>query len=200
MITLYHAPQTRSSSIIWLLEELAVPYRIELTPIVYGALGKGSPAPESYRKIHPHKKVPAIDHDGNIVFESAGIALYLADAFPSAGLAPPIGDKGRAPYLTWLAYCAGVIGPVAVARMLGMDKEKPTTFGTFEDMEAFLAGTLELHPYIVGERFTAADVLVGSAVGYFQSTLLPPRKIYDDYWARLQARPAFQRAQEKDNG
>jgi glutathione S-transferase len=200
MITLYHAPCTRSSSIIWLLEELAVPYRIELTSIVYGATGEGSPAPDSYRQIHPHKKVPAIDHDGNIVFESAAIALYLADAFPQAGLAPPIGDNGRAAYVTWLAYYAGVIGPVGVTHLLGMDKEKPTTFGTFEDMEAFMARTLQARPYIAGENFTAADVLVGSAILYFKSSLLPARKVYDDYVARLQARPAFKRALEKDNG
>lgn len=200
MITLYHAPRTRSSSIIWLLEELAVPYRIELTPIVYGATGEGSPAPESYRRIHPHKKVPAIDHDGNIVFESAAIALYLADAFPQAGHAPPIGDKRRAPYVTWLAYYAGVVGPVGLARMLGLDKEKPTTSGTFEDMEVFIAKTLEAHPYIAGDSFTAADVLVGSAVEYFKSTILPDRKVYDDYVARLQIRPARKRALEKDNG
>jgi len=200
MITLYHAPRTRSSSIIWLLEELAVPYRIERTPIVYGATGEGSPAPESYRRIHPHKKVPAIDHDGNIVFESAAIALYLADAFPQAGLAPPIGDKRSATYVTWLAYYAGVVGPVGLARMLGLDKEKPTTAGTFEDMEVFMVRTLEAHPYVAGDSFTAADVLVGSAVEYFKSTILPDRKVYDDYVARLQMRPARQRAMEKDNG
>lgn len=199
MITLYHAPHSRSSSIVWLLEELGEPYKIEITPIVYGN-GQGSTAPESYRRIHPHKKVPAIDHDGTTVFECAAITLYLADAFPKAGLAPAIGDKRRGPYVTWLAYWAGVMNPVAASRFRGWDTESPTGFGTFEDMERHIAGTLEAHPYIVGDNFTAADVLVGGAVGFFKGTLLPQRDVYDDYLARLNARPAWQRASSIDNG
>src|SRR3984885_8297024 len=118
MITLYHAPRSRSSSIVWLLEELSEPYKIELTPIVYGN-GQGQSAPDSYRHIHPHKKVPAIDHDGTVIFESAAIVLYLADAFPKAGIAPPIGDKRRGPYLTWLAYSGGSMNPLVAAPFRG---------------------------------------------------------------------------------
>jgi glutathione S-transferase len=199
MITLYHAPRSRSSSMIWLLEEIGEPYRIELTPIVYGD-GHGSLAPESYARVHPHRKVPAIDHDGTIVFESAAIALYLADAFPKAGLAPAIGDKRRGPYVTWLAYWAGPMNAIAAASFRGWDKENATGFGTFEDMEAFVARTLESHPYIVGDSFTAADVLVGGAVGFFKGTLFPEREVYDRYLERLHARPARQRALVKDNG
>jgi glutathione S-transferase len=199
MITLYHAPRSRSSSIVWLLEELGEPYSIEITPIVYGD-GHGSPAPESYGRIHPHKKVPAIDHDGVIVFECAAIALYLADAFPKAGLAPAIGEKRRGAYVTWLAYWAGVMNPVATAKFRGWDKDGPTGFGTFGDMEGFLSSTLEAHAYIVGDSFTAADVLVGGAVGFFKDTLLPKRKVYDEYLARVSERPARQRALAKDNG
>jgi glutathione S-transferase len=199
MITLYHAPRSRSSSIVWLLEELGEPYKIEITPIVYGD-GHGEHAPDSYRRIHPHKKVPAIDHDGSTVFECAAIALYLADAFPKAGLAPAIGDKRRAPYVTWLAYWAGVMNPVATAKFRGWDKDSSTGFGAFEDMERFLVSTLEAHPYIVGDQFTAADILVGGAVEFFKTTLLSPRKVYDEYVARLAARPARQRALARDNG
>jgi glutathione S-transferase len=200
VITLYHAPRSRSSSILWLLEEVGEPYRIEIVPIVYGD-GKGQSAPESYRHIHPHKKVPAIDHDGSIVFECAAITLYLADAFPQAGLAPAtIGDKRRGPYVTWLAYWAGVMNPVVASRFRGWDKDGPTGFGTFDDMEAYLANSLEKHPYIVGDSFTAADVLVGGAIGYFSEALFPKRKAYDDYLARLADRPARQRALAKDNG
>jgi glutathione S-transferase len=199
MITLYHAPRSRSSSTVWLLEELGEPYKIELTSIVYGG-GQGTPAPESYRRVHPHKKVPAIDHDGTIVFESAAIAIYLADAFPKAKLAPAIGGKARGPYLTWITYYAATMGPVVAARFRGWDKDSPTGFGTFEDMEGHLSRTLEAHPYIVGDAFTAADVLVGGAVEFFKGTIFPQRKIYDDYVARLGARPARQRALAKDNG
>lgn len=199
MLTLYHAPGTRSSAILWLLEELEVPYKVERIPIVYND-GKGGPAPESYRAIHPHKKVPALDHDGTVLFESAAIALYLADAFPDKRLAPPIGDKARAAYLTWLAYYAGSIGPIFVARFRGWDSELPSSFGTFEEMESFMAKTLEAHPYIAGDAFSAADVLLGGAVRYFKGRFLPERRCYDDYVARLEKRPAFQRALARDNG
>jgi len=199
MITLYHAPRSRSSSIVWLLEELGIPYRIEITPIIYGD-GRGTPAPESYRKIHPHKKVPAIDHDGKIVFESAAITLYLADRFSLGKLAPALDDPRRADYLTWIAYTVATVGPIIGARFRGWDTESPTGFGTLEEMDACLGHTLEAHPYIVGDTFTAADTLVGGFVGFFKGTFLPARQAYDDYVERLMARPARQRAQAKDNG
>ncbi|HEY5046753.1 MAG TPA: glutathione S-transferase family protein [Rhizomicrobium sp.] len=199
MLTLYHAPRSRSSSIVWLLEELGEPYRIEITPIVYGN-GQGQSAPETYRRIHPHKKVPAIDHDGTIVFECAAIALYLADSFPKARLAPAIGDRRRGAYVTWLAYWAGVMNPVVAARFRGWDNDSPTGFGDFDEMENFMAQTLARHPYIVGDSFTAADVLVGGAIGFFSGTLLPKREVYDGYLERLAARPARQRAMARDDG
>jgi glutathione S-transferase len=202
MITLYHAPRSRSSSMVWLLEELETPYKIELVPIVYGN-GQGAVAPESYRKIHPHRKVPAIDHDGVIVHECAAITLYLADAFPKKGLAPTIGDPRRGPYVTWLAYWAGPMNDISAARFRGWDKEgQPATgFGSFGDMQNFLTATLDKHPYIVGDKFTAADVLVGGAVEFFYGGgLLAKRAVLDDYLKRLSERPARARALAKDNG
>lgn len=201
MITLYHAPRSRSSGIIWLLEELGVAYRIELVPIIYGN-GEGTPAPESYRAVHPHKKVPAIDDDGKIVFECSAIAQYLCDAYPDAGLAPPIGDPKRAMYDTLLAYWAGVMNPIATARFRGWDKDGPTGFGTFEDMETFMNKEIAAaSPFILGERFTSADVLFGGAVDFFTNAgLMPKRDIYEAYASRLNARPARQRALERDMG
>jgi len=201
MLTLYHAPRSRSSSIIWLLEELGAPYKIELVLIVRGD-GTGTSAPDSYRAVHPHKKVPAIDHDGVKIFECAGIAQYLGDAFPKAGLAPPIGDAKRGPYDTALAYWAGVMNPVVTARFRGWDKDSAGTgFGTFDDMEAYVAAQVAAaKPWLMGERFTAADVLWGGAIEFFKGTLFPQRTAYDDYVARLATRPARKRALEKDNG
>jgi glutathione S-transferase len=202
MITLYHAPRSRSSSIVWLLEELQTPYQIEIVPIVYGN-GQGAPAPESYRKIHPHKKVPAIDHDGVIVHECAAITLYLADAFPKAGLAPAIGDPRRGPYVTWLAYWAGPLNAIPTAHFRGWDKdgEPSTGFGTFNEMIDYMGSTLEKHPYIAGDKFTAADILVGAAVDFYAGTgILPKRKVFEDYAKRLAERPAKARATAKDNG
>lgn len=198
MITLYHAPRSRSSSILWLLEELGTPYTIKTTPIVYGD-GRGTPAPDSYRAIHPHKKVPAIDHDGKAVFESAAIVLYLADTFSLGNLAPALDDPRRGAYVTWLVYYSASMNPIVTARFRGWDTESPTGFGTMEDMETFLATTLEAHPYIAGDRFTAADILIGGAVRFFKTNLLSDRPCYGDYVARLDARPAFIRAQAKDN-
>jgi glutathione S-transferase len=199
MIMLYHAPRSRSSSILWLLEEIGAPYKVAITPIVYGD-GHGSAAPESYRAIHPHKKVPAIDDDGKPVFESAAIVLYLADKFSLGNLAPKLDDARRGAYVTWIVYYSAVMNPIVTARFRSWDSDGPTGFGTMEDMEAFLAKTLEAHAYIVGDSFTAADILIGGAVRFFKSNLLSDRKCYDDYITRLDARPAFKRAQAKDNG
>jgi glutathione S-transferase len=199
MITLYHAPRSRSSRIIWLLEELGVPYKIELTSIVRGD-GTGAPAPDSYTRIHPLKKVPAIEHNGAIVYESAGIALYLTDAFPKAGIGPVVGDPKRADYVRWLFYYPSILEPSVAARVRGWDKDQATGFGKFEDVEGAIARALETGPYILGKEFSAADILYGSACQFLKGNLLPARKCYDDYVALLTARPAYIRAIAKDNG
>jgi glutathione S-transferase len=199
MITLYHAPRSRSSRIIWLLEELGEPYKIELTSILYGN-GQGAPAPDSYARIHPLKKVPAIEHDGGVVYESAGIALYLTDAFPKADIGPRVGDRKRADYVRWLFFYPSILEPVAAARVRGWDKEKKTGFGNFDEAENTIARALEAGPYILGDKFSAADVLYGSACQFFKGNIFPTRKCYDDYVARLTERPAYIRALAKDNG
>ena len=199
MITLYHAPRSRSSRIIWLLEELGVPYKIDVTSIQYGN-GTGGPAPDSYKKTHPLKKVPAISDDGKVVFESAGIVLYLTDAYPKAGIGPVVGDSKRADYIRWLFLYTGILEPASTARFRGWDKDGPTGFGKFEDIEAEIAQTLAKGPYILGEKFSGADIVMGTAVQFFRGSLFPITKTYDDYLARLIERPAFVRAQAKDNG
>ncbi|HEY4345800.1 MAG TPA: glutathione S-transferase family protein [Parvibaculum sp.] len=199
MLTLYHAPRSRSSRFLWLLEELGTPYHIALTSIV--RRDGGEPAPESYRAIHPHLKVPAIDHDGEIVFESSAVTLYLTDTFRKNNLGPDFGEVGRADYLSWLAYSAGVIEPSATARFNKMDTgDNAKAFVDWDDVEAYVARTLEARPYVLGEKFSGADILIGSMLQFFKGNLLPERKVYDDYFARISARPAYIRAQEKDSG
>ena len=199
MLTLFHAPRSRSSRFIWLLEELETPYTIALTSIT--RRDGGAPAPESYRKFHPHLKVPAIDHDGEIVFESSAVVLYLTDTFRKNALGPDFGQPGRGDYLSWLAYSAGVIEPSATARFNQMGKgENANAFPAWEEVEAYVARTLEASPYILGEKFSGADVLIGSMLQFFKGDLLPERKVYTDYLARLTARPAYVRALAKDNG
>lgn len=132
MLTLYHAPQSRAFSTLWLIEELGVPYAIETVDI----RAEGG-APESYRAIQPHRKVPAIVHEGIAVTERAAIAIHLADAFPEAGLAPPVGDPRRGPYLSWLVYADSVMDPVLAARLLGWHYDpRGLSFGSYDDMAA----------------------------------------------------------------
>ena len=199
MITLYHAPRSRSSRIIWLLEELGCEYRIELVPIIRGD-GTGQSAPDSYKSIHPLKKVPAIKVFDEVVYESAAICLYLTDSHQKKAIGPLPGANDRAEYVRWLFFYAGALEPASTARFSGWDKDKPTGFGTFEDIEGVISEQLARTPYILGDAFSAADILYGTAIQYFKGTLFPARAHYDDYVARLTARPAYARAQAKDNG
>ena len=194
MLKLYHSPQTRSSRMIWLLEEIGVPYEIERLDIrAEGGL------PESYRAIHPLKKVPALDHDGEIVTESAAICLYLSDAFPAAGLGPRAGEPARGAYLSWLAYYAGVVEPALMVKAVGATGFSPLSaaWGDPELMIKRLEDTLAAGPYVLGERFTTVDVLIGSTFQW-AGRLLPKTQGAEAYKARLMSRPAFLRSLEKD--
>jgi glutathione S-transferase len=199
MLTFYHAPRSRSFRILWLLEELGIPYETKLVPIRRGD-GSGEEAEAAYRKIHPHAKVPAISHDGVAVFETPAIALYLTDAFPEAGLGPCVGEPLRGPYLSWLAYSTGVIEPAILAKLLNI----PHRYGTFgwgppEEVEAVLAQKLEAGPYLLGEKFSAADIVIGGSFPLLlQAKFLFPIPAFTAYAERLTARPAHARAQAKD--
>src|SRR5882724_11342249 len=116
MLVLHHAPQSRSSRIVWLLEELGADYRLKITDIPRPD-GKGAP---DVANPHPDKKVPALVDDGVIITESSAVVLYLSDKFPAAGIGPVVGDPARGPYLSWLAYYAGVIEPVINLEFAGL--------------------------------------------------------------------------------
>lgn len=196
MITFYHAPWSRASSVHWLLEELGVPF--EFSPVDIRA---SEGVPEAYRSIQPNKKVPAVDHDGTVVTERAAITLYLADAFAEADLAPAQGDRARARYLTWLVYCDSVLDPVVAAKAHGIEFMGPRySYGSFSEMVANLEKALSSQPYIVGDRFTAADTQIGSGIHYATNVLrvLPENPIFRAYLDRLAARPAFQRYSRKE--
>jgi glutathione S-transferase len=196
MLTFYHAPGTRSGSVRWLLEELDVPYVLEIVDI-----RAESGAPESYREIQPSKKVPAIVHDGAAIHERAAIFAYLGDAFPQAGLAPPIGDPRRGPYLSWLVYNDAVIDPVIGARVMGWQYDKlGVSFGAFEDMAQNLERTLSRTPFLTGEAFTAADLLVAGGVNVAVRILktLPQTPAISGFLERTVGRESFARAMAKD--
>ena len=196
MLTFYHCPGTRSGSVHWLLEELGVPFETEIVPVQ----AEGG-APESYRAIQPNKKVPAIVHDGVRVHERAAICIYLCDAFPAAGLAPPTGDPRRGPYLSWLVYNDAVLDPVLAAKFGGWEYDKRgVSFGTFDDMVANLTATLAAAPYLTGDAFTAADLLLCGGLNFAVNftKAIPAAPTISDYLQRCMSRPAFARVVARD--
>jgi len=196
MLTFYHATQSRSFSILWLLEELGRPYQLELVDI----RAEGGP-PESYRSIQPHKKVPAIVHDGTVVTERAAICLYLTEQFPEAGLAPAIGDADRAAFLTSLVYSDAVLDPVIATRVHKYRYEaRGFSFGSHDDTVANLARRLGDHPYAAGDRFTAADTQLGAGLHFGMNIVgvLPRLPVFDSYMRRMLERPGLQRTLRRD--
>ncbi|WP_332694688.1 glutathione S-transferase family protein [Bosea sp. (in: a-proteobacteria)] len=196
MLTFYHAPQSRSFSVLWMLEELGQPYAMELVDI----RSKDGP-PESYRAIQPHKKVPAIVHDGTVVTERAAICLYLTERFPEAGLAPAIGDADRAAFLTSLVYTDAVLDPIIATKVHNFDYEaRGFSFGSHADTVANLERRLDANPYAAGERFTAADTQLGSGIHFGMNIIgaLPRLPVFEAYMERMLARPALQRTIAKD--
>jgi glutathione S-transferase len=195
MLKFYHAPWSRSSNTLWLMEELGVPYELEHVDI-----RQEGGVPEKYRAIQPNKKVPAIEHDGVVITERAAIAIYLCDAFPQAGLAPRQGDKDRGPYLTWLVYADSVFDPAVAAHALGWEYDKNNfSFGGFDDLVANLERRLSSSKFVAGERFTAADIALAGSMAYVMGQgWLPEKPVFADYVARATDRPAARRTDEKD--
>ena len=198
MLTLVHAPRSRSSGFLWLLEEAGEPYEIQYVSIRRGD-GSGETDPTNP---HPHGKVPVLRDGSTIVFEQTAIALYIADKFPKAALGPPVGDVARGPFLTMLSYYSGVIEPAFTSKFMNITVPRGTA-GWVSSDEAmdFINARVAAHPYMAGEQFTAADVLYAGAFGLFlNSPLLASKKTraLEEYVARCTARPARARAQAKD--
>lgn len=193
----YHAPQSRSFTIRWLFEELGSPeHDLKVLNLKAGDHKKAE-----YLAINPMGKVPAIAHDGTVVTESAAIAIYLADLFQDAGLAPAIGDVARGTYLRWIIFNQACVEPAVSDKAFGRPQASASAlpYGTYEDTVEALAGALQTGPYLLGERFTAADVVVGASVRWLlMFKLLPERREFTQYAARLEARPALQRAHAAD--
>ncbi len=196
MLRFHHAPWSRGSGVVWLLEELGTDYVLVHEDI----RGKGG-APYAYRKIQPNKKVPAIEHDGTVVTERAAITLYLAETFPQAGLNVAPGDPDRARFLTWSVYTDSVFDPAISARAQGLVyKSNDYSFGLFEDLVANVERHLSAHDFAAGKRFTAADTQLASAVHFTMTVLnvLPKLPPFEAYLERVMNRPAYARAQKID--
>ena len=198
MITLYHAPKSRSTRMIFLLEEIGAPYEIKTVTIRRGD-GSGAIDPANP---HPHAKVPAIRHGNELVFESSAIVAYLTDTFPDAGLAPKPGQAGRGQYLTMLAYYGDVIEPAFVSKFLKMDVPRGTAgWVAVEEVMPTIDKLLTAQPYIAGEAFTGADILYATTFGMFaQNPMMPKLASVEAYVKRCLDRPAYARAMAKDAG
>lgn len=193
MLTLFHAPWSRSSRIIWLLEELGADFDIDYCTI-RRMDGSGGPDPKNP---HPDGKVPALIHDGALVTESAAVALYLTDLFPKAGIGAPVGSRDRAAFVTWLTWAAGEMEPAFWGKISGAVKTDAYARARYDAVIERLQEALWAGPYLMGDRFTAVDVMIGSALGWGREHL-PENPLFDRYLERLNQRPARVRAQAKD--
>jgi glutathione S-transferase len=196
-LVLYTNPQSRGQIVRWMLEELGQPYRTEI--LGYAGTMK---SPE-YLAINPMGKVPALKHGDVVVTEAGAICAYLADAFPQAGLAPPLGDKRRGPYFRWMFFAAGPLEAAITNQSLGVqippERKQMVGYGCLEDTVNAAETALKAGDYLLGEQFSAADVYFGSAIGFFlQFGSLEPRPLFTAYAERLQNRPAAIRAREID--
>ncbi len=196
MITLFHRPKTRSTRFIFLLEELGAPYQIKQVT-TRTASGEGAVDPANP---HPHGKVPAISNDGEIVFESPAIALYLTDAFPKNGLGPVVGDPKRGAYVSFLAYYGGVLEPAFMSKFLNTPVPRGTAgWVVVEEAMEFVIRTLSAGTYLLGDTFSAADILYGTTFAMFgPSPMMPKSPVIDAYVKRIIERPAYARAMAKD--
>ena len=190
----YHNPQSRGRIVRWLLEEVGQPYETEIIP--YDQLKS-----ERYLAIHPLGKVPAIKHKGHVLTECAAICAYLADAFPDAGLGPSADEK--ADYYRWLFYAAGPLEAAISNQAMGWqvppERERMFGYGNFDKAIAAVDELFTLRDYVCGDRFTAADVYVGSQIMFpMQFGMLPERDSFLRYRDRLHQRPAYNRANEID--
>lgn len=192
-ITFYTNPMSRGRIAHWMLEEVGVPYRLQVLDFEK----REHKAPE-YLAINPMGKVPTIVHRGVVVTEAAAICAYLADVFPDAQLAPATSDPARGTYLRWLFFGAGCIEPALVDRMYHRpmpDRPGALGYGSYADALNALEHAISPGPFILGDRFSAADVYVGSEIGWgLMGKSLEPRQVFREYFERLGQRPAFQRA------
>lgn len=195
MLTLFHAPQSRSGRIVWLLEEIGADYDIRYVDIFRSMTLTGARDPAN---VHPDGKVPALVHDGALVTESAAIALYLTDLHPDSGLGAPVGSADRAAYVTWLAWTAGEMEPAFWSRISGATETDPNARARYDAAIARLLTALATGPYLMGDRFTAVDVMIASAVAWGRD-YVPESALVDAWLERALGRAANARATAKDS-
>ena len=199
LIRLHFSPGTRAVRVRWMLEEIGVPYRLRVVSLRWGAHKS-----KNYLKVHPLGKVPALEIDNTIIFESLGICLYLADRFVHADLAPVVTDrKRRADYCTWMAFSAGTLEPAILEQMrakkAGERGIASISLGPaltpFDNVASYMERHLAERPFLLGDQMTAADIINGSMMAWAQDIgLLEGRDAIRAWVANLKARPAYSRA------
>ncbi len=196
-LTLYHASPSRSSIVLWMLEELGEPYDIHQIH-----LSKGDNMKPDYLALNPMGKVPALKHGDTVITEVAAICAYLADELPQKKLNIPAGSPRRGVYLKWLFFGPSCVEPAMIDRASPRKEEARRGmlgYGDFDTCMNVLAKAVEQVPWLMGEQFTAADVVIGSTIRWGTLfKLIPERPEFAAYAARIAARPAAQRAEAKD--
>jgi len=196
IISFYTNPLSRGRIVHWMLEEVGAPYKVELLDFE-----KGEHKQPSYLQLNPMGKVPAIVHRGVVVTEGAAICCYLADAFPVSKLAPLPSEPARGTYFRWLFFAAGCIEPA------GIDKTSPRAnevrpsalgYGSYDDVMNTIEKAVTPGPYLLGDRFSAADVYLGSQLVWgLMVKSIEARPVFSEYVQRLSKRPAYQRFMEQ---
>ena len=190
MITLYHAPKTRSFAVLWLLEEIGVPYELKRLD-----MQNGDHKSAVFLKLNPFGKLPTAKDGNTVLTERAAICTYLADTYALGRLAPALDDRRRAEYLRWMFFSVGVMESVFLAKFMHLDvPAAQAPWGTFADVNAVIDGKAAQPPYFLGEQFTAADVMMGTMVRWGLMWDLVEGSHLRGYVDRIESRDAFKRA------
>ncbi len=197
-LVFYTNPRSRGRIVRWMLEEIGQAYRTEV--LDYATTMKAT----AYLAINPMGKVPALRHGDTVITEGAAICAYLTDAFPQAGLAPPPDDRLRGPYYRWMFFGAGPVEAAVTNKAFGFvvpaEREGTVGYGNFERVMDVLEEAVSHGDYLVGDTFTAADVYLGSQIGFgLMFKTIEPRPAFQRYWQRISARPAYARARQLDD-
>jgi glutathione S-transferase len=194
-IVLHHHPFTRAANVVWMLEEVGVPYELRFVDIMAGA----HKAPDMLA-LNPMGKLPILTDGDQVVTESAAIAMYLADRYASGRLAPALDDPARGTYLRWSFFAPSVIEPGLMAKGAGWTfKESQAGWGNHDAMLAAITSALEGGPFLLGEKFSMADVVFGGTVRFMLTfKMLEPRPVFTAYSARLAERPALIAAEARN--
>jgi glutathione S-transferase len=195
-VTLFHCPNTRSSGVLTLLEELGADFDLHVLN-----MKKSEQLTPAYLAINPMGKVPAVKHGGALITEQVAIFLYLADLYAEAALAPQVGDPLRGPYLRWMVFYGSCFEPALIDRALKREQAPRgmSPYGDYDTTLKTLTDQLATGPWLLGDRFTAADVLWGTALTWTTGfKLVPALPVIQSYIDRWNARPSVARVKARD--